>query len=93
MSVRAQILRCFLFLSSFVFAQDSETYLVRIDPSYDIDNLVEYGLNAKAAYVISSQKHASFLQSFISVQTSDESSLEELRKSGLILYSSIIKSL
>ena len=61
-------------------------YLVRIDPSYDIDNLVEYGLNAKAAYVISSQEHASFLQSFISVQTSDESSLEELRKSGLILY-------
>ena len=86
MSVRAQILRCFLFLSSFVFAQDSVNYLVRIDPSYDIDNLIEYGLNAKAAYVISSQKHASFLQSFISVQTSDESSLEELRKSGLILY-------
>ena len=49
MSVRAQIFRCFLFLSSFVFAQDSVNYLVRIDPSYDIDNLVEYGLNAKAA--------------------------------------------
>ena len=68
MSVRAKILRCFLFLSSFVFAQDSVTYLVRIDPSYDIDNLVEYGLNAKAAYVISSQKHASFLHSIMAAE-------------------------
>jgi len=74
---------CF-FIIHFINAQN-EPYLVRLHPSLTLNDLFERGVQAKYAYNFDPDKQP-FLSSFIYINTSNTSFLDDLKASGLILY-------
>jgi len=81
-------LRFFLsmfFMVSFLQAQETSTYLVRLSPKVDISHISQKGLKAKYAYKFNQDKNP-FLASFLRVEVSDIHILKDLKASGELLY-------
>jgi subtilisin family serine protease len=74
-----------VFIVSFLQAQETNTYLVRLSPEVDISHISQQRLSVEHAYKFTQDKNP-FLASFFYLEVTDKSILEDLRTSGELLY-------
>ena len=72
------------FIMHFIHAQDV-SYLARLHPGVTLNDLSERGVQAKYAYNVDPVKQP-FLSSFIYINTSKTSFLDDLKALGVLLY-------
>ena len=84
--MKIRLLLFSFFIMHFINAQDA-SYLARLHPGVTLNDLSERGVEAKYAYKFDPFKEP-FLSSFIYINTSKTSFLDDLKASGCLLYTS-----
>ena len=82
--MKLRLLLFSFFIMHFIHSQDLP-YLAKLNPELTLNDLIDRGVQAKYAYNFDPVKHP-FLCSFICINTSKTSFLDDLKASGVILY-------